>query len=143
MTHTQTTGAHDPKKIEKELGHQIFRSLNPIFKKLSTACRSCLINQQAIEDKKLLDYQYELLQKANIDSVILLSQTIEAKDHYTQGHCLRVRHYSRELALALKLDDQELRWIEFGAILHDIGKIGVPVHILNKFEKLCFNSTSC
>lgn len=51
-----------------------------------------------LEQKKmLLQEKNIILKRANIDSVIVLSQTIEAKDPYTRGHCVRVRDYSLAL----------------------------------------------
>jgi hypothetical protein len=84
----------------------------------------------------LLKEQNILLRKASSQSVIVLSQTIEAKDPYTRGHCLRVRDYSRRMGEILGFTAQQLLNLEYGAILHDIGKLVVPGAILNKPAQL-------
>jgi putative nucleotidyltransferase with HDIG domain len=61
-----------------------------------------------------------------------LAQAIDAKDPYTAGHTARVAQYSVRIAAALGLDDTMCRDIEHGALLHDIGKIGVPDAVLTK-----------
>jgi putative nucleotidyltransferase with HDIG domain len=59
-------------------------------------------------------------------------ESIESKDHYTQGHCERVASYACALASASGMDSERLRWFRMGALLHDVGKIVVPSSILNK-----------
>jgi len=58
--------------------------------------------------------------------------SIEAKDHYTQGHSKRVAEFAVQIAQEMKLPYRHVRLIEQGAILHDIGKIGISDSILNK-----------
>lgn len=84
------------------------------------------------EKKKLEEMQNRQLHRINIESILMLSQTIEAKDPYTRGHCLRVRNYSRAIGVRLGFSSEQLLRLEFSAILHDIGKIGIPGKILNK-----------
>ncbi|HAV42615.1 TPA: hypothetical protein DCX15_01170 [bacterium] len=62
--------------------------------------------------------------------------TLEAKDSYTRGHSERVAEHSRKIALALGFSQEEADLLKEVAILHDIGKIGVPEEILNKKERL-------
>ena len=68
--------------------------------------------------------------------VFSLANAIEAKDRYTAGHTERVASYSLELGKAVGLSSNELIDLRQGAALHDIGKIGIPDHILNKPEIL-------
>ena len=77
-----------------------------------------------------------MLQKANQDSVIVLSQTIEAKDPYTRGHCVRVRNYVKAIADELRLSRKNRIQLEFASILHDIGKMSVETCILRKPDTL-------
>lgn len=65
-----------------------------------------------------------------------LLKILEIKDSYTQQHCLRVAHYSKEIAKAMKLNKQQQNNIYYIALLHDIGKIGICDDILKKKEKL-------
>ena len=69
---------------------------------------------------------------AHLQTVTLLANAIEARDKYTRGHVERVRHYALNLARALGWGAEALIILEFGALLHDIGKISVPEQILNK-----------
>lgn len=65
-----------------------------------------------------------------------LAKAIDAKDKYTNGHSARVAVYSTLLAQRLGWDDQQIEKLRYEALLHDIGKIGVPDAILNKPERL-------
>lgn len=67
-----------------------------------------------------------------LDVVSSLSSTIDAKDTYTKGHSAAVSRYSEALARAINLPSSEVERIKLGAMLHDIGKIGIPEHVLRK-----------
>jgi putative nucleotidyltransferase with HDIG domain len=62
--------------------------------------------------------------------------SIESKDHYTQGHCERVAFFACVLADSTGMDSRSLFWFRLGALLHDIGKIIVPTEVLNKAGNL-------
>jgi putative nucleotidyltransferase with HDIG domain len=66
------------------------------------------------------------------DVVHVWAQTIESKDVHTLGHCERVAEYACALARETGMDELTLFWFRIGALLHDVGKIVVPVEILNK-----------
>jgi hypothetical protein len=72
------------------------------------------------------------LRRAHKDTIAALSRSMEAKDLYTGGHTERVAAVAEGLAGRLGFRDDELEAIEIGALLHDIGKIGVPGHVLRK-----------
>jgi len=80
-----------------------------------------------LEDK----YREQVLAMAST-----LVSLVDLKDCYTGGHSTRVATYSRLIALELNLDETELETIVMAASLHDIGKIGVPDHILLKPGRL-------
>ncbi len=61
-----------------------------------------------------------------------LAKTVDAKDPYTYGHSEAVTRYAVEIAKEMKVGGQGLRTLEIGGRLHDMGKIGIPEHILNK-----------
>ncbi len=65
-----------------------------------------------------------------------LVTAVDNKDRYTRRHSEDVMHYSLEIALALGLDAETRRVIEIAALLHDVGKIGVPDAILRKPGRL-------
>jgi diguanylate cyclase (GGDEF)-like protein/putative nucleotidyltransferase with HDIG domain len=72
------------------------------------------------------------LPQAVLDTVTSLAYAIDAKDHYTQGHSQKVSAYAALVAEAMNMSDAEVEEIRLGAILHDIGKVGIPEQILNK-----------
>jgi HD-GYP domain-containing protein (c-di-GMP phosphodiesterase class II) len=74
---------------------------------------------------------FEVLFASMIDAIM---RSIQAKDVYTRGHSERVRHYSKLLAKELLLDPEDVKRVNLGAALHDIGKIGMPDSVL-KFNK--------
>lgn len=76
-------------------------------------------------------------QLENTESVIFsLANAVEAKDAYTEGHCFRLAELSAEIARRAGLPETDIRRIKNGAILHDVGKIGIPESILAKPGRL-------
>ena len=68
--------------------------------------------------------------------ITALANAIEGKDTYTCGHVERVATYSMEISKRIGVDQETLSALKTGALLHDIGKVAVPDHILNKPGKL-------
>lgn len=83
-----------------------------------------------------LEEAYLRLRKSNMETVLALVETIEAKDLYTQGHCVRVRTLCKAMAKAMKMEQAAMEALEYAALLHDIGKIGIPERVLNKPGRL-------
>ncbi len=82
---------------------------------------------------------FENLQRANLDLSLAYDATIEGwsraldlRDHETEGHTLRVTDLTVKLARAMRISESQLTAIRRGALLHDIGKMGVPDSILLK-----------
>lgn len=73
-----------------------------------------------------------VLPQAVLDTVTSLAFAIDAKDHYTQGHSQKVSAYAALIAEAMQMSEPEVEEIRLGAVLHDIGKVGIPEQILNK-----------
>jgi response regulator RpfG family c-di-GMP phosphodiesterase len=101
------------------------------------------------EDKQLLLYaqdfrrllelergQRALLQNAYRETVVALARALESKDGGTGAHSERVRRYATELAKAVEPTLLEEPSLEFGFILHDVGKIAIPDTVLAKPEPL-------
>lgn len=82
--------------------------------------------------KKSSDYKV-MLQNDIVQSFIT---ALEFHDHYTKGHSESVALYSIQIGKSLNLDTKELDDLYWAAVMHDIGKIIVPINILNKKEKL-------
>ena len=72
------------------------------------------------------------VREMEVAAVLSLARAIEARDNHTGSHVERVQRYSLELAQRLGLANDEIYRIGIGAILHDVGKIGVPDAVLNK-----------
>ena len=87
-----------------------------------------------IEDELISQFHDEniLSNEHLLDVVSSLASTIDAKDTYTKGHSAAVSRYSEALARAINLPENEVERIKLGAILHDIGKIGIPEQVLRK-----------
>ncbi len=67
-----------------------------------------------------------------VETTDLLASALEARDAETHHHSMRVAMYSVQLAKQLGIGGESLRQIEWGALLHDVGKIAVPDHVLRK-----------
>jgi putative nucleotidyltransferase with HDIG domain len=79
---------------------------------------------------------YTKMRKVYLDTIRALAAAIDAKDPYTKGHSERVAQLSVALAQDLHLSDRDIENIEYTALLHDIGKIGIDDRILGKNDSL-------
>ena len=93
-------------------------------------------NFQAEHDLADVQDRITRLEDRFLEVVRTWGESIESKDHYTQGHCERVAGYACALAEASGMDADRIRWLRMGALLHDVGKIVVPSSILNKPGRL-------
>jgi putative nucleotidyltransferase with HDIG domain len=91
-----------------------------------------LVEQRTIE----LDHALSSLEDAYRSTLKALTAALETRDAETHGHSERVVTFSLRLGRELGLDKDEMKSLEFGSLLHDIGKIGVPDAILRKPAKL-------
>jgi len=88
-----------------------------------------------IKEKEPLDIA-ELLEKTHFETIMAFTEALEARDQYTAGHSRRVMEYSNSIGQRMKLDKQDIEDLKRSALLHDIGKIGIPDVVLNKQAKL-------
>lgn len=86
------------------------------------------LERKKIEHDKLNPKKASALLKA----IKALVSTLKAKDSYTSGHSLRVAHYAKLMGQKMDLDENDQYCLQLSAILHDIGKIGLPDDILKK-----------
>jgi putative nucleotidyltransferase with HDIG domain len=87
----------------------------------------------------LARYTFKLyvdMKEAHINTVAALTSAIDANDPYTHGHSYRVSRYALRVGRALGLPARDLEILEYGALLHDIGKIAIKHDILLKKERL-------
>ena len=82
--------------------------------------------------RSLNDHSSTELPQAVVDTVTSLALAVDAKDQYTHGHSQKVARYAVLVAQAMEMSAQEIEEIRLGALLHDVGKVGIPEAILNK-----------
>lgn len=107
-------------------------------------CRNLLTlrrQQLALEDRRrLLEHMVEdatrEVREREKETLLRLARAGEFRDEETGYHLIRMARYSRLIANALGLEDDEAETVELAAPLHDIGKIGIPDQILLKADKL-------
>ena len=94
------------------------------------------ITRQNYEYVKKLSKKNDLIERMTTQSITTFANALDAKDPYTEGHSERVSAYSTRLARELGLPEEEIDNIRLVALLHDIGKIGVPDSVLKKPGRL-------
>lgn len=104
---------------------------------LYRASKNLIIQNVELGKQKLeLEESYKKLNDSYITTVSVLSNAVDARDPYTAGHSERVTKISLLLCKKLNLSETEIRDLEYAALFHDIGKIGIPDHILLKNDGL-------
>ncbi len=152
----------DPRFIDSSSVHTSgIRSVICVPIHSSDNCFGALYLDQLNSKESFNEYQLELLtvlgkqlglayerssahkerEKLFYSCVRALVTSIEAKDAYTYGHSERVAAFSITLAKKLGVSGNDLDTVRLGALLHDIGKIGVPEHILTKPARLTKEET--
>ena len=94
------------------------------------------ITRQNYEYVKKLSKKNEQIERMTTQSITTFANALDAKDPYTEGHSERVSAYSTRMARELGLSEEEIDNIRLVALLHDIGKIGVPDSVLKKPGRL-------
>jgi HD-GYP domain-containing protein (c-di-GMP phosphodiesterase class II) len=93
----------------------------PNIERAVTGLQAAALDQQYVLDDDYLD-----------DIATAFGQVVDAKSPYTSGHSARVALYTDMIAEALGLSDERRRWLKRGALLHDVGKLGVSNSVLDK-----------
>ena len=116
-----------------ELDIQAFYEKNLNFDQLILGIQSAAkYNSQLLKIKDM----NQKIEVSIMEFSKILMKTVDAKDEYTGEHCKRVAYYSLKLGSKLKLSASELSDLNLAAMFHDIGKIGIPDHILQKKSRL-------
>ena len=117
--------------------------LSGLFTNIFTLIAIILIYQRNRKIEKFQDAEIDHLKEQQNLSQRLFEQTatalvnaIDAKDKYSHGHSMRVAEYSEKIAREMGKSDEECYQIYYSALLHDVGKIGIRIDILNKKGKL-------
>lgn len=84
----------------------------------------------------VIEESYTRLNTSYKSTVVALSRAVDARDKYTAGHSERVANISMQIGTAMGLSEKQLETLEIAALFHDIGKLGIPDHILLKPGKL-------
>src|SRR5438876_5959056 len=84
------------------------------------------------QENRLVERQRDELEQSYLATIAALAAALDAKDRHTEAHSRETAALARAVGRRLGLKDDDLRLLEYSALLHDIGKIGVPGYILNK-----------
>lgn len=117
-------------KNDKEIVDQATKALH--YAKKTGKNKSVLFN--VAHHQEVLDRVDS--EELNMATIYALTAAIDAKDHYTFGHSQRVAKYASAIAEKAGASKEEVETIRQAALLHDIGKIGIPEHILTKITRL-------
>lgn len=94
------------------------------------------LRQEVEKQTAVAENRRQSVEHMSLQMVRALANTIDAKDSYTNGHSTRVAEYSVMLAERMGYTGERLEQLQYAALLHDIGKIGIPNEIINKTSKL-------
>jgi diguanylate cyclase (GGDEF)-like protein/putative nucleotidyltransferase with HDIG domain len=123
--------------INQRAGWQTSLLVLPLIYWVYRSYRLYLARLEAEKDRVEIEKRHvEEIASLNMRTIEALALAIEAKDHTTHTHLQRVRTYAVEIGKELGLSPGEIEALRAAALLHDIGKLGVPEHIINKPGKL-------
>ena len=130
-THSINLGDSRGQSDERIIGGlEVLNKKNGHFDDMDLSLMEIFSNQAAtiLQTACLYDQADQLF----LDVLQALMEAVDSKDPYTQGHSRRVSDFSVAIADELGVDGKTIHQIRIGSMLHDVGKIGIPDHILNK-----------
>lgn len=98
--------------------------------------RALQLEQLTQELEKQVKEKTIRIEQLSFEIIATIASIIEARDSYTKGHSVRVAEYSAILARALQWKDEEIQNLKYIALLHDIGKVGIPDNVMTKPGRL-------
>lgn len=112
--------------------------VKPIYQRslLKRVERAIELETLRTELEKQVARKTEELERLTLQSITAFANVVDSKDDYTKGHSMRVAEYAVETARELGWSEEEVKKLHYAAILHDIGRVGVPESILNKKQAL-------
>lgn len=123
--------------VNRSAGWQTSLLLLPLIYWVYRSYRLYLGRLEAEKDRVEIEKRHvEEIASLNMRTIEALALAIEAKDHTTHTHLQRVRTYAVEIAKVLHLPPEQIEALRAAALLHDIGKLAVPEHIINKPGRL-------
>lgn len=119
---------------EKKRLEQIVLTQNEELKELNTNLEKRVEarTQEIKQTSDMLDLAFNELKKGYIATISVFANLVELRDGATAGHARRVAEHARTIAQQLQLVDEEIQDVYFAALLHDVGKIGLPDHLIHK-----------
>ncbi len=116
-------------KNKRLVEHPLFWAICVLLSVCAIGGLSILIARRKVEVMKKRQEEYQAIIDQSMET---FAKIIDVKDPDTSGHSLRVAQYSREIAKKMGMSEEEQKRIYYMAMLHDIGKIGLPDAILHK-----------
>lgn len=108
-----------------------------IFTILEKKQNEIVLQSKALQEKnKEIKEMKDTIQNASTEIIQALAHAVDVRDEYTSGHCFRVSEMAYQIGKQLGLNQEELLYLKWSGILHDIGKLGIPEEIINKPGKL-------
>src|SRR5207249_9494907 len=94
------------------------------------------LGRKALRDEnQLAERRRRELEESYLSTIEALAAALDAKDRHTEAHSRETAALARAVGQRLGLEEETLRFLEYGALLHDIGKIGIPGYVLNRSEE--------
>lgn len=124
----------DELQILRNENERLLEELEEAYEQLQTT----VVDSQTERDIIYAELREKIqkYQQLFLGTLKVLTAAIEAKDPYTRGHSARVNEYSKTIGVELGLSDEQLEFLQYAALLHDVGKIGIDEKILSKPGKL-------
>lgn len=117
--------------LEAYLGVMLHRQFSTGPAAFEEICQRIRQFSQSLNDRGQPP-SFERLPAVVMDAMTSLAYAVDAKDQYTQGHSRKVATYAALIAQAAGLKPIDVEEVKLGALLHDVGKVGIPEEILNK-----------
>jgi len=106
-----------------------WKSTVPISPEISESIRAaCSLLGLSIDNSRM----YATLEQACFNSIAVLNELVNVVDHHSNNHSKRVAEISRRIAVEMDLGQDDIDLLYKAALIHDVGKVNVPPHILNK-----------
>jgi putative nucleotidyltransferase with HDIG domain len=118
---------------------QNFANIQTLANQAAVTIERSQFLEESLRQAKQIEAAYEELQASYDQTLTALMSALDARDRETEGHSMRVSRVTCKLGEMLGLNNEQLKALERGALLHDIGKIGISDTILHKPGKLTEN----